>query len=55
MKSKNDNKFYLRGIVSAGIVDVYYGTCNDREYVVFTDVAAYSDWIMNYNSLYGEF
>jgi secreted trypsin-like serine protease len=36
---------YLRGIVSAGLRDPKTGFCNLNSYIVFTDVALFSNWI----------
>lgn len=47
---KVDNKWMLRGIVSAALADPVASTCNLGEYVVFTDVAKFIDWIKMYMS-----
>lgn len=38
-----NGRFYLRGIVSAGVVK--HGMCDNDNYVVFTDVAQFTKWI----------
>ncbi|XP_019874727.1 serine protease gd [Aethina tumida] len=43
LKSKSDNLWYLRGLVSKTFKQG--DTCNLNEYVVFCDVAKYSDWV----------
>ncbi|XP_059616531.1 uncharacterized protein LOC132261647 [Phlebotomus argentipes] len=40
-----NGRWTLRGIVSASLSDMLTSSCNLKEYVVFTDVAKYSDWI----------
>lgn len=45
---KIDNKWMLRGIVSAALADPISSTCNLGEYVVFTDVAKFVGWIKTY-------
>lgn len=43
-----NNKWILRGIVSAALADPILNTCNLGEYVVFTDVAKFISWIKSY-------
>lgn len=42
---KYSGKYYLRGIVSASLFDQELFMCDTRNYAVFTDVAAFNDWI----------
>lgn len=42
------NRWTLRGIVSAGLNDINTGGCMLTEYVVFTDVSKFTDWIKQY-------
>lgn len=41
----NNGRWYLRGIVSSSLFDKELLMCDTRNYAVFTDVAAYIDWI----------
>lgn len=45
---KINNRWTLRGIVSAALADPITSTCNLGEYVVFTDVAKFVGWIKLY-------
>lgn len=38
------NQYYLRGIVTAGLTNED-GECSIKDYVIFTDVALFSDWV----------
>lgn len=42
------NRWTLRGIVAAGINDPDTNGCKLTEYIVFTDIAKYADWIQNH-------
>lgn len=50
---EQDGKIYLRGIVSSAIFDQATQSCDNNQYVVFTDVAKYTDWIDDLMSRYG--
>ncbi|XP_070491941.1 serine protease gd-like isoform X2 [Chironomus tepperi] len=43
-----NNKWYLRGIVSSSLQDKDLFTCDTKNFAVFTDIAAYRDWIIQY-------
>lgn len=43
-----NNRWMLRGIVSAGLSDANSGYCKLRDYVVFTDVALFASWVRSY-------
>lgn len=49
---KVGDKYYLRGIVSAALLNLE-GQCSRTDYVVFTDVSLYSNWINSYINVYG--
>ncbi|XP_063708228.1 serine proteinase stubble-like [Culicoides brevitarsis] len=44
---KNE-RWYLRGIVSTSLYDTSTSSCDVKNYVVFTDVAQFLDWIHSY-------
>lgn len=48
MTFKVNNKWMLRGIVSAALADPIVNTCNLGEYIVFTDAAKFVNWIKSY-------
>lgn len=48
MTFKVNNKWMLRGIVSAALADPIINTCNLGDYVVFTDAAKFVNWIKLY-------
>lgn len=43
-----NNKWYLRGIISSSLQDKDLFTCDTKNFAVFTDIAAYRDWIIQY-------
>lgn len=43
-----NNKWYLRGLVSSSLQDKDLFTCDTKNFAVFTDIAAYRDWILQY-------
>ncbi|XP_055716602.1 serine protease gd-like isoform X2 [Phlebotomus papatasi] len=43
-----NGRWTIRGIVSASLSDMLTSSCNLKEYVVFTDVAKYMDWIRTF-------
>uniref|UniRef100_A0A1B0DK02 Uncharacterized protein n=1 Tax=Phlebotomus papatasi TaxID=29031 RepID=A0A1B0DK02_PHLPP len=45
MVFKENNKWYLRGIVSVSIALQNHFLCDPDHYAVFTDVAQFIDWI----------
>lgn len=42
---KSGRKWFLRGLVSHGIINSETQKCTPKNYVMFTDVAAFKDWI----------
>lgn len=42
------NRWTLRGIVSAGLSDANTGACKLMDYVVFTDISMFTDWIRSF-------
>ncbi|XP_070492030.1 serine protease gd-like, partial [Chironomus tepperi] len=52
MKNDADERFYFRGIVSSGF-RLNTSSCDNNKYVLFTDVAQYTDWIKSYITMYG--
>ncbi|KAL7034191.1 hypothetical protein ACKWTF_007887 [Chironomus riparius] len=50
---KSNNKWYLRGIVSAALFDKEMYMCDTKNYAVFTDVAIFKDWILTQMEVYG--
>lgn len=48
MTFKRNNKWMLRGIVSAALADPIVNSCNLAQYVVFTDAAKFVSWIRLY-------
>lgn len=48
---EHNGKSYMRGIVSAGLVDEY-GDCLNK-FVLYTDAARYTDWIDDQINRYG--
>lgn len=44
----HNNRWSLRGIVSAGLSDANTGACKLMDYVVFTDVSLFSTWIRTF-------
>lgn len=45
-----NGRWLLRGLVSVGINDPLTSSCDPNFYVVFTDVAKFTPWMMNYIS-----
>lgn len=41
----HNDRWTLRGIVSAGLSDANTGACKLMDYVVFTDVTYFTSWI----------
>lgn len=50
---KSNNKWYLRGIVSAALFDKEMYMCDTKNYAVFTDVAVFKDWILTQIEVHG--
>lgn len=48
---RNGNQFYLRGIVSIGLFNAD-GECSTTDYVSFTDVSLFTNWIHRYINIY---
>lgn len=46
-----DSRWQLRGIISLALADPNTGACNLKQYVVFTDVAKFLDWIQPFMSM----
>ncbi|XP_047098090.1 serine protease gd-like [Schistocerca piceifrons] len=42
----SDTQWFLRGIVSLSLLDPETQSCDLRQYIVFTDVAKFQDWIL---------
>lgn len=53
LTAKNDNIWYLRGIVSSSLVDQVLSVCDTKNYAVFTDVAKFTNWIQGHIKSYG--
>ena len=51
MTMLRNNRWVLRGIVSASLADPVLNSCNLAEYVVFTDMAKFDHWIRSYVAL----
>ncbi|XP_055678842.1 serine protease gd-like [Lutzomyia longipalpis] len=49
---KKDGRWTLRGVVSTSLLTDGSNTCNLNEYVVFTDVAQFTDWITSFDTDY---
>ncbi|XP_055695262.1 serine protease gd-like isoform X2 [Lutzomyia longipalpis] len=47
-----DGRWTLRGVVSTSLLTDGSNTCNLNEYVVFTDVAKFTEWITSFDSEY---
>ncbi|XP_070492242.1 ovochymase-2-like [Chironomus tepperi] len=45
---RQNGRWYLRGIVSSSLFDKELYSCDTNNFAVFTDVAAYKDWIQAY-------
>ncbi|CAG9804120.1 unnamed protein product [Chironomus riparius] len=45
---RQNGRWYLRGIVSASLFDRELYSCDTNNFAVFTDVAAFKDWIQSY-------
>ncbi|KAL7035925.1 hypothetical protein ACKWTF_008625 [Chironomus riparius] len=50
---RSGSKYYLRGIVSAALFSQEKFMCDTSNYAVFTDVAAFKDWIYIHIGTYG--
>jgi secreted trypsin-like serine protease len=50
---KYANKWFLRGVVSASIYDPYLGTCDTRNYAIFTDTTQFLKWIQEFINYFG--
>ncbi|KAG8236527.1 hypothetical protein J437_LFUL015801, partial [Ladona fulva] len=49
---RNGNiRWFLRGIVSLSLLDFKKGTCDLNNYIIFTDVSKYGDWISQFIDL----
>lgn len=46
IKNKNDKRWYMRGIVSAGTIDLN-GDCRAGDSVIFTNVGYFYNFITN--------
>ncbi|XP_055678844.1 serine protease gd-like [Lutzomyia longipalpis] len=47
-----DGRWTLRGVVSTSLLTDGSNTCNLNEYVVFTDVVPFTDWILSFDKEY---
>uniref|UniRef100_A0A1Q3FQ98 Putative trypsin-like serine protease n=1 Tax=Culex tarsalis TaxID=7177 RepID=A0A1Q3FQ98_CULTA len=43
-----NGSWYIRGLVSAGVRPVDNSACNPKEYVIFSDIPYYLEWITNH-------
>lgn len=50
---QNDNKWYLRGIVSSSLLNRETSLCDLENYAVYTDLTYYNSWIQGYMNTYG--
>lgn len=48
MTMRRNNRWVLRGIVSAALADPVMNTCNLQEFVVFTDASKFVTWIKSF-------
>lgn len=51
--TKSAGKWFLRGIVSAALIDKALATCDTRNYAVFTDTSRFTNWIQGYIQRHG--
>ncbi|XP_055678835.1 coagulation factor IX-like isoform X3 [Lutzomyia longipalpis] len=49
---EKDGRWTLRGVVSTSLLTDGGNTCNLNEYVVFTDVSQFTDWITSFDTDY---
>uniref|UniRef100_A0A1L8DQJ0 Putative trypsin-like serine protease n=2 Tax=Nyssomyia neivai TaxID=330878 RepID=A0A1L8DQJ0_9DIPT len=49
---ERDGRWTLRGVVSTSLITDGSNTCNLNEYVVFTDVTKFTDWITTFDTDY---
>lgn len=42
-----NERWTLRGIISAGVSDPEIGQCKLMEYVVFTDTSSFASWVQS--------
>ncbi|XP_055678856.1 serine protease gd-like [Lutzomyia longipalpis] len=49
---ERDGRWTLRGVVSTSLLTDGSNTCNLNEYVVFTDVTQFTDWITSFDTDY---
>ncbi|KAG5681576.1 hypothetical protein PVAND_010995 [Polypedilum vanderplanki] len=50
---KSGGKWYLRGVVSSSLIDANTLACDTQNYAVFTDTAAFKDWILQIIEIHG--
>lgn len=50
---QSGGKWYLRGVVSSALFDAELYMCDTRNYVVFTDVVQFKDWIIQHIETHG--
>lgn len=50
---KSGDRWYLRGVVSSALLDRETYMCDTHNYVVFTDVAQFKDWVIQHIDTYG--
>ena len=48
---ENNNKWFLRGIISSSLLDET-GNCDIHNFAVYTDVTKYTSWVQSYMQLY---
>lgn len=49
---ESNNKWFLRGIISASLLDETL-TCDTKNFAVYTDVTKYTSWVQGYMQMYG--
>lgn len=50
---KNGDTWYLRGIISAALLDQALGTCDIKNFAVFTDAVKFNSWMKSFIQQYG--
>lgn len=51
--AKSGSTWYLRGIVSAALLDQTLATCDIKNFAVFTDAVRFNSWMQGYIQQYG--
>lgn len=50
---ESGNRWYLRGIISASLLDQIQNTCDTKNYAVFTDLTKFQGWVQKYMQRHG--